>query len=94
VEARSHVELPPEVGDVFDVFVNGVPKQRGVDFDQVGRGLVFREELSAEGRLGFWRWTSLFFGVAGTYRRNDTVDIVYVDDGRRTVLSLRPTLPA
>jgi hypothetical protein len=94
VEARSHVELPAEVGDVFDVFVNGVPQQRGVDFDQVGRSLVFRRELQAEGRLGFWRWTSLFFGVAGTYRRNDTVDVVYAEDGRRTVLSLQPTPPA
>jgi hypothetical protein len=94
VEPRSHVELPPQVGDVFDVFVNGVPKQRGVDYDQVGRALVFREELAAEGRLGFWRWASLFFGVAGTYRRNDTVDVVYSDGGHRTVLSLRPTPPA
>ncbi|HEX4525512.1 MAG TPA: hypothetical protein VH108_02095 [Gaiellaceae bacterium] len=93
MEAPSHVELPPEVGDAFDVFVNGVPQRRGVDFDQVGRSLVFRRELHAEGRLGFWRWTSLFFGVAGTYRRNDTVDVVYAEDGRRTVLSLRPTPP-
>ena len=88
------MDLPSEVGDVFDVFVNGVAQQRGVDFDQVGRSLVFRRELENEGQLGFWRWASLFFGVAGTYRRNDTVDVVYVDDGRRTVISLRPTLPA
>jgi hypothetical protein len=94
VEARSHVELPPEVGDVFDVFVNGVPQRRGVDFDRVGQSLVFRRELAAEGRLGFWRWASLFFGVAGSYGQNDTVDVVYLDGGRRTVLSLRPTLPA
>ena len=88
------MELPPEIGDVFDVFVNGVPQQRGADFDQVGSTLVFREELASEGRLGFWRWASLFFGVAGTYRRDDTVDVVYSDDGRRTVLSLRPTRPS
>jgi hypothetical protein len=94
VEARSHVELPTEVGDVFEVFVNGVPQDRGVDYDQVGRALVFRRELADEGRLGFWRWASLFFGVAGTYRRDDTVDIVYSADGRRSVVSLRPTRPA
>jgi len=88
------VDLPPEVGDVFDVFVNGVQQQPGVDFDRVGRALVFRRELAAEGKLGFWRWASLFFGVAGTYRRNDVVDVVYSTGGRRTVLSLRPTLPA
>jgi len=84
------VELPPEVGNSFDVFVNGIAQQPGSDFDQVGRALVFRRELAGEGRLGFWRWLSLFLGVAGTYRRNDTVDVVYSDGGRRTVVTLRP----
>jgi hypothetical protein len=84
------MELPAGVGDSYEVFVNGVPQQRGKDYEQVGRALVFRAELAGEGRLGFWRWLSLFFGVAGTYRRNDTVDIVYSAGGRRTVVSLRP----
>lgn len=84
------MELPPEVGNSFDVFVNGIAQQPGSDFDQVGRALVFRRELAGEGRLGFWRWLSLFLGVAGTYRRNDTVDVVYSDGGRRTVVTLRP----
>jgi hypothetical protein len=90
VEARSQVDLPPEVGESFDVFVNGVVQERGVDFDQVGRTLVFRRQLAGEGRLGFWRWLSLFLGVAGTYRTNDTVDVVYTGDGRRAVVTLRP----
>jgi hypothetical protein len=51
--------------------------------------LVFRRELAEEGRLGFWRWLSLFLGVAGTYRKNDTVDVVYTQDGRRSVVSLQ-----
>ena len=75
----------------FDVFVNGVPQRAGVDFDVVGRTLVFRRELAREGRLGFWRWLSLFLGVAGTYRQHDTVDVVYTSGGRRTVVSLDPT---
>ena len=45
--------------------------------------------LAEEGRLGFWRWLSLFLGVAGTYRKNDTVDVVYTQDGRRSVVSLQ-----
>jgi hypothetical protein len=92
VEPRSQVELPDDVGGSFDVFVNGVPKVRGVDFDVIGRSLVFREQLVREGRLGFWRWLSMFLGVAGTYRRNDTVDLVYDRNGRRTVASLQPTI--
>jgi hypothetical protein len=83
------VELPAHVEGAFDVFVNGLPQTRGVDFDQLGRTLLFRGELAQEGTLGFWRWASLFLGVAGTYRKNDTVDIVFTRNGRRTVESLR-----
>jgi hypothetical protein len=88
VEARSQVDLPDSVGDSFDVFVNGVQQVQGRDFDRVGRSLVFERELRQEGRLGFWRWLSIFLGIAGTYRRNDTVDVVYTVNGRRVVASL------
>jgi hypothetical protein len=94
VEARSQVELPGAVGDTFEVFVNGVPQQPGVDFEQVGRSLLFNRELRQEGRLGFWRWLSLFLGVAGTYRKNDTVDVVYNVAGSRAVATLSPKPPA
>jgi hypothetical protein len=89
VETASQVELPDQVGPQFEVYVNGVPQQRGVDFEQHGRTLVFRHELAREGKLGFWRWLSLFLGVAGTYRKNDTVDVVYTSDGRRSVVTLQ-----
>lgn len=71
------------------MFVNGVPQVRGADYEQRGRLLVFRSELAQEGKLGVWRWISLFFGVAGTYRKNDSVDIVYTRNGRRAVESLQ-----
>jgi hypothetical protein len=86
---RSQVELPSHVQGTFDVFVNGVPQARGIDYEQVGRRLIFESELAQEGRLGFWRGLSLFFGVAGTYRKNDTVDIVFTRNGQRTVESLQ-----
>lgn len=85
------MELPDDVTVPFEVYVNGVPQRAGADFDQHGRTLVFRRELAREGRLGFWRWFSLFLGVAGTYRKHDTVDVVYSASGRRTVVSLTPT---
>jgi hypothetical protein len=89
VESRSQVELPPEVEGHFEVFVNGVPQRSGVDYRQVGRSLVFTRELAEEGRLGFWRWLSMFLGVAGTYRKNDAVDIVHTVNGHRTVTSVQ-----
>jgi hypothetical protein len=84
------VELPEQVAGSFEVYVNGVPQHEGVDYDRVGRMLVFQRELAEEGRLGFWRWLSLFLGVAGTYRKNDKVDVVFTRDGRRTVVTLQP----
>jgi len=84
------VDLPPEVGESFEVFLNGVPQRAGTDFEVEGRQLVFERKLAREGRLGFWRWLSLFLGVAGTYRQNDSVDVVYEMGGRRTVVSGLP----
>ncbi|MGH3003684.1 MAG: hypothetical protein ACRDM1_13650 [Gaiellaceae bacterium] len=90
MEPRSIVDLPDRVQGSFEVFVNGVPQRPGTDFDQVGRSLVFMRDLRGEGRLGFWRWLSLFCGVAGTYRRADKVDLVHTVDARRVVTSLEP----
>jgi hypothetical protein len=82
---RTRVQLPAGLGDGFEVFVNGVVQQPGRDFRREGDELVFERRLAHEGRLGFWRWLSLFLGVAGTYRQNDSVDVVYEADGRRVV---------
>jgi hypothetical protein len=71
------VKLPPHIpGDGFEVFVNGVPQERGRDYRIDGRRLVFERELRKEGRLGFWRWFLGAWGI-GTYRQNDSVDIRY-----------------
>jgi hypothetical protein len=93
-QAGSRVELPADVPEDFDVFVNGVPQQLGSDYRVQGRTLVFSRPLAQEGRLGPLRWTSMFLGVAGTYRKHDTVDVVYERDGRRVVATgLRPEGP-
>jgi len=88
VESRSRVDLPPYVTRPYEVYVNGVPQTEGVDYDVVGSSLVFRRTLAREGRLGFWRWLSMFLGIAGTYRKNDTVSVVYTQDDRRAVATL------
>jgi hypothetical protein len=90
VPETTRVELPAGVGESFEVFVNGVVQQPGRDFRREGGELVFERQLAREGRLGFWRWLSLFLGVAGTYRQNDSVDVVYARDGRRIVATSLP----
>lgn len=91
---RTRVELPPGVGDGFEVYLNGVRQWEGRDFRREGSGLVFDRPLAQEGRLGFWRWLAMLLGIAGTYRRHDSVDVVYERAGRRHVATGLPLEPA
>ena len=87
---RSLVDLPRGVQEPFEVYLNGVRQQPGTDFRIVGWTLVFDRELAREGRLGFWRWLSMVLGIAGSYGRNDTVDVIYEAGGRRVVATGLP----
>ena len=87
------VPLPSSVQEPFEVFVNGVLQERGTDYEIQGRELRFTKPLAKEGRLGTVRWLSIFLGIAGTYRKNDSVDVVYEVGGRRTVASSLPIIP-
>jgi hypothetical protein len=87
------VPLPPEVEEPFEVYVNGVAQTRGVDYEVSGRALRFARPLAQEGKLGVLRWLSIAFGIAGTYRKNDSVDVVYEVAGRRRVASGLPIAP-
>ena len=89
----TRVRLPADVVRPFEVFVNGVEQAEGRDFRIDGRTLVFDRELRTEGKLGFWRWLSLWVGIAGTYRQNDSVDVAYRRGGKPVVaarLALEP----
>jgi len=85
VDERSRVDLPAHVPIDFQVFVNGVEQQPGVDYELVGRSLVFPRPIAQEGKLGFVRWTAMWLGIAGSYRKHETVDVVYQAGGRRQV---------
>jgi hypothetical protein len=93
VETRTRFDLPPSISPPFEVYVNGVRQTEGLDYDLAGTSLLFRRQLAAEGKLGFWRWLSMFLGVAGTYRKHENVSVVYTAGGRRTVATLGPAGP-
>jgi hypothetical protein len=86
----THVRLPSDVTRPFEVYVNGVHKVEGHDYVVRDGVLVFDDELRQEGRLGVGRWTSMVLGVAGSYKQNDSVDVVYTVGGRRVVASKLP----
>lgn len=89
----TRARLPGDVVRPFEVYVNGVVQREGADYRIEGRTLVFDRELRTEGKLGFWRWLSLWVGVAGTYRQNDSVDVTYVLGGKPVVATHLPLEP-
>lgn len=89
----TRVRLPADVVRPFDVYVNGIAQAEGRDFSVEGRTLVFGRELKTEGKLGVWRWLSLWVGIAGTYRQNDSVDVTYRSGGKPVVATRLPLEP-
>ena len=73
--AKSTVRLPREVRDPYEVYLNGVRQEPGVDFWLRGGALVFEKDLRKD-RISGWRWLLGAWGV-GTYRQNDSVDVRY-----------------
>jgi len=95
VRSGTRVQLPAGVERPAEVYVNGVAQHAGVDYRLENGALVFSRELCQEGKLGFWRWTSIVFGAAGTYRQNDVVDVIYeAVGGGRAVASGLPVEPS
>lgn len=83
-EKRWRVPLPRGAERPFQVFVNGVPQSEGTDYEVKGTELLFARPLEKE-RLGMGRWAAMFFGLFGSYGKNDSVDVQYSLGGRRTV---------
>ncbi len=89
VETTTRLELPEYVARPFDVYVNGILQTEGTDYTvDDERALLFPRELEQEGKLGLMRWLSIFLGIAGTYRKNESVDVACSVNGKPVVASL------
>lgn len=97
-EGRWLVPLPAGAEGPFRVWVNGVEQTEGRDFVLDGRALAFSRPLTKEGRLGFWRWFLMFMSIAGTYRKNDSVDVQYRSGGAERLATaldiVSPSIPS
>jgi hypothetical protein len=72
---KSKVTLPPAIREPYEIYLNGVHQQAGVDFVVNGRSLLFERELRKD-KISGWRWLLGAWGV-GTYRQNDSIDVRY-----------------
>jgi hypothetical protein len=87
----SWFDLPPDVEEPFEVYLNAIPQQAGIDFERVGRALVFPRALKPEVKMSRIQLALATLGIAGTYRTYDTLDVIYHRDGRRLVATgLKP----
>jgi len=78
------VRLPADVQRPFQVFLNGVEQLEGVDFVVRDGMLLFERPLARE-KVGVGRWTSMVLGIAGSYGKDDSVDVVYERHGKPAV---------
>jgi hypothetical protein len=92
MSAGWRVPLPRGAEPPYRVFVNGVPQAEGADYRIVGHELVFDRPLQKE-RLGLGRWTAMFFGLFGSYGKNDSVDVQYRLGGRDAVATGLDIIP-
>jgi hypothetical protein len=90
---RWIVPLPPGAEPPYRVFVNGVPQQEGTDYTFEGHALAFDKHLEKEGKLGVGRWTAMFLGLWGTYKKNDSVDVHYKLGGQHQVAVYLDIIP-
>ena len=72
---RSRVKLPRDVRGSYEVYLNGVRQEAGVDYSVREGALVFERDLRKD-RISGWRWLLGAWGV-GTYRQDDSVDVRY-----------------
>lgn len=77
VEVGTRVRLPRGAEPPIRVYINGVEQSEGVDYRLADGEVRFAKPIVKEGRLGLMRWLSIFVGLVGTYRRNETIDVEY-----------------
>jgi hypothetical protein len=87
----SRVPIPSQVRRPFQVFVNGVPKREGADYEVRGTELVFAEVLVQPRRMSMRSYARLMFW--GRYKTEHSVDIAYDAGDRRVVASGLEILP-
>ena len=86
----SSVDLPADAEDPIEVFVNGVRQAEGEHFEREGGTLFFFRPIRQEEKLGFFRWASIFIGIAGSYKQNDSVDVTFNRGGERDIVTALP----
>ena len=93
IPVGRRVRLPRGAEPPIKVYVNGVEQTEGTDYARTRGEVVFSRPILKEEKLGFLRWASLWIGLVGTYRRDETVDVEYRLGGQTKLASDVEILP-
>lgn len=83
----SSVDMPADAdagaADNCEVYVNSITQTPGEDYVIENGKIYFFKPIRKEAKLGFFRWFILFIGIAGSYKQNDSVDVICNVGGAR-----------
>lgn len=78
----SKVDFPadadPRSASGVKIYLNGIEQSAPEDYelDADARVIYFHKPIRKEQKLPWYRWMWIFIGVAGSYKQNDSVDVV------------------
>jgi len=84
--AGERIKLPRGAEPPFTVFINGIEQSEGSDYRVEGPAIVFSRPIVKE-KIGTSRWLAMYLGLWGTYRKNETVDLQFMRDGKVELVS-------
>ena len=87
VEGGRRVRLPRGAEAPIRVYINGVLQTESDDYVLDEDGVLFNESIVKEGKLSGFRWISMYIGLFGSYRKNETVDVEYRLGGKTHLAS-------
>ncbi|MEX2106156.1 MAG: hypothetical protein WD810_04590 [Solirubrobacterales bacterium] len=90
--AGERVKIPAGAEPPFAVFVNGIERKEGSDYEIEGGEIAFSRPIIKE-KIGTSRWLAMYLGLWGTYRKNETVDLQFSRDGKVRLISDLPVVP-
>ncbi len=93
VAVGRRVRLPRGAEPPFTVFINGIEQTEGRDYRVAAGEIVFGRPILKEKKLSGIRWLSMLAGIAGTYRKHETVDIQFTRAGKVELASDLPIEP-
>ena len=79
--AGRRVRLPEGAEAPIVVYINGLVQTEGEDYTLRGNEVLFNREIVKE-ELGATRKLAMFLGLFGTYRKHETVDVQFQQNGK------------